>query len=269
MSDLTTVERVRLEKLFDMAQGYVLNFYNSTFEEFILENSGIEIYDDKYATIGDSKAKRLRSLWKIETNHVVGNLILKLIEYGQAIDCFFQDDEVNNLIEECQKIGQRLKNEGPVENIDYIKPNTSDKDFDMLARSIRLSIESNQPEASLDRLHTFVVRYVREMCKTHGVDFEKDLALHSLFGKLIKQIKSKGIIESLMTERILKSSISILEAFNDVRNNQSFAHDNPVLNYNESILIFNNVSNAIRFLETITAPTKETEETEDWDDFPF
>jgi len=41
-----------------------------------------------------------------------------------------------------------------------------------------------------------------------------------------------------MTERILKSSISILDAFNDVRNNKSLAHDNPVLNRNESLLIF-------------------------------
>jgi hypothetical protein len=31
-----------------------------------------------------------------------------------------------------------------------------------------------------------------------------------------------------MTERILKSSISVLDFFNDVRNNKSLAHDNLV-----------------------------------------
>ncbi len=51
-----------------------------------------------------------------------------------------------------------------------------------------------------------------------------------------------------MTERILKSSISVLDAFNDVRNNQSLAHDNPVLNRNESLLIFNHVTSATRFV---------------------
>ena len=51
-----------------------------------------------------------------------------------------------------------------------------------------------------------------------------------------------------MTERILKSSISVLDAFNDVRNNQSLADDNPVLNRNESLLIFNHVTSAIRFV---------------------
>ena len=49
----------------------------------------------------------------------------------------------------------------------------------------------------------------------------------------------------------MKASISILEAFNEVRNNQSFAHDNNILNYHESILIFNNVASAIKFLQSM------------------
>jgi len=59
-----------------------------------------------------------------------------------------------------------------------------------------------------------------------------------------------------MTERILKSSISVLEAFNDVRNNKSFAHDNPVLNYDESLLIFNNVTSTLGFVRAIEAKVK-------------
>jgi hypothetical protein len=76
-----------------------------------------------------------------------------------------------------------------------------------------------------------------------------------------------------MTERILKMSISILESFNDVRNNQSFAHDNSLLNFNESVLIFNNVSSTIRFIESIEKALdieKKKEEIDtEWDDIPF
>jgi hypothetical protein len=70
-------------------------------------------------------------------------------------------------------------------------------------------------------------------------------------GGYIKAIRNKGLIESVMTERILKSSISILEAFNGVRNDQSLAHDNEILNYQESVLIFNNVTSSIKFLQRI------------------
>jgi len=51
-----------------------------------------------------------------------------------------------------------------------------------------------------------------------------------------------------MSERILKSSIAVLEYFNDVRNNMSLAHANPVLNRAESLLIFNHVTSLITFI---------------------
>jgi hypothetical protein len=72
----------------------------------------------------------------------------------------------------------------------------------------------------------------------------------------VKRLRDAGHLESLMTERILKSSISVLEAFSDVRNNKSLAHDNPILNYEESLLIFNHVASSIRFIKSIEARTK-------------
>lgn len=64
-------------------------------------------------------------------------------------------------------------------------------------------------------------------------------------------INYESLIQSEMNDRILKSSISVLEAFNDVRNTQSLAHDNSILNYHESILIFNDIANVIRFIQSI------------------
>ena len=66
-----------------------------------------------------------------------------------------------------------------------------------------------------------------------------------------------------------------MDAFNDVRNNKSFAHDNPILNYSESVLIFNNVTNSIKFIEIIEDKKRQeknkitNEENVSWDDFPF
>ena len=48
MADLSSIEKLKIEKLFDMGTGYVIDFSNRTFSEFILENMGIEIYDSKY-----------------------------------------------------------------------------------------------------------------------------------------------------------------------------------------------------------------------------
>ena len=114
-------------------------------------------------------------------------------------------------------------------------------------------------EASLDRLHTFIVKYVRLLCETRGISVDRDKPLHSLFGEYVKHLKQGGHLESEMTARILKSSISTLEAFNDVRNNRSLAHDNPILGYEEALLIFNHVAASARFLRSIHMATQERE----------
>jgi len=276
MSDLTVIEKFKLAKLFEMSTGYVLNFTNRTFQEFILDCTGIDIYDDKYAYASGSKANRLRAFWAKEPNYIVGKLISALLEYWRTLKITnYQEitEEEQILFNECCKIAERLRQDSPVEHIDAIQPNIDDRDFSLLAKSIRENIQKNEPEVALDRLHTFVVKYIRQLCKKHGIQYDKNKPLHSLFGEYVKFLKQNNMIESQMTERILKSSISILEAFNEVRNNQSFAHDNPILNYNESILIFNNISSIIKFLNSIEMKFLEEDEQNridtEWGDFSF
>jgi len=96
-----------------------------------------------------------------------------------------------------------------------------------------------------------VVKYLRKLCQKQGITTGKDKPLHSIFGEYIKHIDEQGYIETEMTRRILKTSISLLDAFNPVRNDKTFAHDNPLLNYEESILIFKNISALILFVESI------------------
>lgn len=48
MSDLTAVEKRKLERLFQMGSGHVLNFYHSTLAEFVLDSTGRDLRDSKY-----------------------------------------------------------------------------------------------------------------------------------------------------------------------------------------------------------------------------
>lgn len=254
MADLKYRDRLYLEKMFEMGDGYVLDFSNNTFRKFIQDSIGIDTYEEKYAEKGESKANRLRTIWNLESNYDVGILIDSLLEYIQI-----QIDQGNRplkhlnkaLYEMCQKISERLKSDGKVENLNAIKPNSDEIEFRKLADAVHESIKKNEPEAGLDRLHTFVTRYVRNLCDKHGIKYSKETPLHSLFGGYVKHLSKNGIIESKMTELILKSSISVLEAFNQVRNDKSYAHDNSLLNYSESILILNDVANVIRFIEQL------------------
>lgn len=277
MANLKSIEKRRLEKYFVMEGGYVCDFTNRTFGDFVFENTGIDIFTEKYSLGSGSKANRLRAFWEKESDYLVAKLLREMLEYWKfqlATPLYGYQPFDPVLYEECDKIISRLQNTSPIENIDLLTPNLNERDFTLLAQSIRESIEKNQPEQALDRLHTFVIRYMREVCKRHGIVYKKDTPLHSLFGGYIKYLQEQNLIESDMSERILKSSISVLDAFNSVRNNQSLAHANPILNYNESVLIFNNISNTVRFVESIenkiSEQKKENAKGEiGWDDIQY
>ncbi len=248
MSTLGHIEKRKIEKLLGMESGYVLNFSDKTFADFFSDLS-LDITHQKYFKNGTSKAKRLRAFWEIEEDYIVSRVLRALISYGDGEGCLADSNPV--LIDECRHICDRLTNGEPdltdLENIAVINNLT----LDLLISEMKSSLEKGNPEAALDRLHTFTTNFIRNICEKNSIKVARDKPLHSLIGEYIKTLKQRELLESVMSERILKSNISILEAFNDVRNNQSLAHDNQTLNKLERKFIFNSVINAIRFLKNI------------------
>jgi len=252
MSDLTGSERRKLERLLGMSGGYVLNFSDRTFGMFF-DDHRVEIDAEKYRAGGTSKGNRMRAFWSMDGNYAVGRVINGLIAHGLDERCLPEDAA---LIDDCRKVAQRLLSDQPVAELDALTAIADERDFEVVAEHVREAIEKNQPEGALDRLHVFVFKFIRVVCEPHGINFGRDKPLHSVFGEYVKALRDTGRLQSQMTERILKSSISVLEAFNEVRNNRSLAHDNPILNYEESLLIFNHVAASIRFIKAIEAQTK-------------
>ena len=82
MSTLKTIDRQPFEDLLDMAGGYVLHPHltNATFQSFFAESVGKDIYSDRYAKYGDSKAKRLRAFWDVEPNQTVARVLSELVD---------------------------------------------------------------------------------------------------------------------------------------------------------------------------------------------
>ena len=281
MAEINIRDKAKIEKFLGMSSGYVADFSDRTFHEFVGVVTGLDMNDEKYHYASNSKANRLRQFIKIEDNNIVGKLLQEMCHHyfeklkeAQATSWHPKDadalEKEEELYHECLKISQTLQG-NLVDDISAIKPNSDDVDFKKLAETIRESIEKNLPEVALDRLHTFVMKYIRELCKKHGIEYTDEEALHSVFGKYIKFLTANAYLETEMSKRILKTSISNLDSFNDVRNNKSFAHDNPILNYEESVLVFNSISSMIKFIEAVEnriSKSKEENKT-DWADLTF
>lgn len=273
MANLTHKENFLIEKLFEMPTGYVMDFSNRTFEQFIYDCLRINIYNDKYNYATGSKANRLRAFFREEPNYKVGQLLSALLEYWhtKAIvrEYGFELEKDREIYNQCLKIAARLKEENVIEEIQVIKEINDDQDFSRLAKSIRESIDKNEPEIALDRLHTYLIKYIRQLCSNHKIEIKKNESLNAIYGKYIKFLISNKKIESKMSENILKYSINILESFNDIRNNKSFAYDNEILNYDESVLIFNNVTNSLKFIESLEKKIEQNYEPDivDWENW--
>lgn len=270
MADISFGEKRIIENFLEMGGGYVLDFSDRTFQAFIFDVTGLDVNEDKYFVGGSSKANRLRTFMRLENDYIVGVLLAEAYKIKLSI-CAERGRPLNEVQgNDFYKIAEKLKGNNIVEAIDAIKASNDDKDFKILAKVIKESIEKNEPEVALDRLHTFLFKFVRELCNSHGIAYEKEESLNAVFGKYVKHLVAHKMLESDMSEKILKYSIQVIQAFNDIRNNKSLAHDNPVLNYEESILIFNNVSSIVKFIQSVEEKHRNkmiAEAKPEWDDF--
>jgi len=182
-----------------MKSGYVLDFSNYTFENFVSESVRKEIYSGKYENDTNSKAKVLRNFWQVESNNLVSQLISDLIEYWKTNKqiSYLKITEEHTLLDECIRIASKLKQESVVEDIEVINEESGEYDFQLLSKQVKELIIKNKPEAGLDRRHTYMMKYIRMLCQKHSIPLAKEESLNAMYGKYIKSLRENGVIVSL------------------------------------------------------------------------
>jgi len=103
MSNLTFTEKRKLEQLLGMKTGYVLDFSDRTFGEFVSDATGRNIFDERYNYASGSKANRLRAFWQKEDNATVGKLMGEMLNYSE---------QTGPLAEVCRLIVARMLQDG-------------------------------------------------------------------------------------------------------------------------------------------------------------
>jgi len=257
MADIPYGEQKIIEQYLGMRDGNLLDFSHNTLRDLVHGYSNLDIRDGKYdAAGGASKANKFRGFLKTEPDHVVVKVLEGMREHR---DTWEKEDGYDRVVpelalrEQFSRIIDRLNGNADVKEAQVLQAINDDADFNALAKNIRESIDKREPEAALDRLHTFAMKYFRELCKRYGVDVGKNESMNAVYAKYIKAARENSMIESEMAEQIVRSTFKCFDAFNDIRNNKSYAHDNQVLNYEESVLIFNYMTATLRFIQSIEA----------------
>jgi hypothetical protein len=235
------------EKLFDMGSGYVLDFSNITFESFIEESINVNIYTPRYAKYGDSKGKRLRGLFDIEDNYKVGKLLNEMLDYYNNVYTPEFKEEHIDLYNQCRNEVKILLDGADIytDKLNFVDE-TRDFTIKELKSTLETDLNNRRFNVALDRLHTYCMKYFRTKAEELSIITDKDKPLHSVAGEVVKFIK---IHQSEMTVKILKCTLSVLDNFNTVRNQQSLTHDNEILENFEAKLIVEWVLGFLNFFE--------------------
>jgi hypothetical protein len=211
MSSINMADRQNLEKLLKMSSGFVLDFSDRTFREFVLEAVGMEIHSERFSANGTSKANKLRTFCKIEADQVVGQLLTALIDYKGSLIAE-ESDEDKKVTEKCRQLAARLL--AAQVRLDPLKEQAKLINASHLAEQIR------RIEASVDADPSLAIGTAKELletcCKTilaeRGKPVEGTPDLSTLTKATFKELKlvPEGIPEAAKGAEVIKRLLSNL-----------------------------------------------------------
>ncbi len=248
MSNLTATEILSIQKMIEKKtkdKGFVWQFTNSTFKDFVESYTAINIYDDKYiSTDGSSKMKRLKMFLKIEEDANVILLLKGIKEYGKKRRylCKTNIEEIEKYINKLKKLEKTLKVDS-----NFFK---SEKRVELLIKDINDNVSKKQYELAIDRLHTLFKGFIENVCTKINIQI-KDKSLDALYGELLKYINDNKIFEEGVTKDILSASKKIMKSFDYARNNKSFAHTNDIMKENEAEFLCVYIIDLYKFINKI------------------
>ena len=226
MSTLSAVNCAFAEIVFDMEQGYVLNFTNATFKNFVLRSIGIDVEDDPKYKAGGSKARKLRQIIRDESDAKVGKLLLDLLKYRDSrilalkeVDDEYVDKNSSDA-EELKRAAELLCSgaQAFASNDERLKENILNANS--FIQDLIPVIESlcNNPDYNQSSEEDQITRYIRDLLKARGYKQTNDQTQHgqSENGKKAGEVdlliweknREFALIEALKLSCVNKASIS-------------------------------------------------------------
>lgn len=253
MAILPLIVKQKLENVLRMGGDSVLNLTNPDFAHLIKEIANIDIYNDEDYTEYSSNANVLRQIIEKGNDAFVGKVLNGLLNYWREYlldnNCLYYNEQQE--IEELMYFTTQMMGSG----ITVELPQTKEETLQTLLEDINSSLSRNQPTLVLDRLHTFSTKYLRQICLDKGIVVTDPkgifLPLHSLAGMLRKHYESSKEFQSEFTVLAIQNNIQLFDKFNNIRNNQSYAHDNQILSNIEADFVIKAMANILVFIDKV------------------
>lgn len=238
-----------VDQALGMTQGYVLDFSDRTFNDFVKTRFGIDVTAPTYTVDGTSKARRMRAFLRALVPGAQAEVLRALWSYRQSRPTTFETLEPRVEAAFLQMIGELDGDARPID-LGAIEKFSDDPTLSDLVDAISREIQANSPHIALDRLHTYTMKKFADLLRADGVEVSSKDSLHGRAGRYINSLRRTGQIGDV-SDQIAKSATQIFERFNDVRNNRSLAHDNQLLGRAEGRYVFETVVSLLTFIKAL------------------
>ncbi|MCM2366229.1 abortive infection family protein [Proteus terrae] len=173
----------------------------------------------------------LKIIW--EFDNVANNISRKNKELYESIRCIVENDK--------QKIVPQPNIQTP-HQLFYATINEAEK-----------SLNNNEPENAIDRIHTAVHVHLQYLCNKENITFSNNEAITGLIAKLRNNYKSThNVSNDNPIVKILMGAGSIFDGLNNLRNHHSMTHpQNTLLNKHDALLAINMARTLMGYLNEI------------------
>lgn len=256
MATLTFIEKETICRLFGIKDGYIFDYwqgkgYNkNTTRNLLADACGIDIYQDKDYQ-GLSQQKCIEKIWNECPPQTVAKLLDTLcdfFEFRMGADRWSEEDYQD--YNAVQEISKRLS---AVDGVEL--PKQEQGDLLLIVRDIEKNIDAGTPELAIDRLHTLATQFFRNICRVHSIDVVddkgKNYSLDGNVARLKKWYQDNNYFESEFCVIALQNTINIFAKFNEIRNEKSAAHPNPLLAKVEAEYAVKIIADTLIFVDKI------------------
>jgi hypothetical protein len=236
MPGLTKQEIMKIVyRYIGVSGGYLGSFSYASHAEFYPIDCGLDL--DPYQYEGTTRERFLTIL-----SNAAPDVQAKIIR--GVLQRFPLDEQVVKtqtrtkvLYDALEAMARRLEGALNINN-----PQVTSAVVEQAIKDIEILVQSGQPISCVDRIHTALHGYLRVICGTANIAYQKDDSMARLFKLLRQQHPAFGDLGPRTNEigRVLNSFANILDALNPVRDHASEAHPNEnLLGENEALLIVN------------------------------
>ncbi len=227
-------------------EGYLGDFNYRSHEEFYPYYCEVDIFPSAYE---GTTRERFISILETADNITQAKILKGVLKKYPVKNFPDSEQERKQLIaEQIEEMIRRLDKSQTINHEKLVVTN------DVVERAIgdaKILIEKNGATSGVDRIHTALHGYLKEVSKKEGIMFPQDATLTQIFKKLKASHPAlqTNSIRQIEIDQIINSFSNILDKLNPIRNQASLSHPNEeLLDEDEAVFVINAAQTVLNYL---------------------